>query len=403
MADIQPFSALRPPKDLAGRVIAPPYDVLSDAEARAIAHDEKSFVHVTRAEVDLPTGTDPHGPETYARAKTNLQAFIAKGWLIRDEQPRYYLYGQQMGSHRQTALLAACSVEEYDRGVIKKHEHTRPDKEDDRTEHMRVLDAQVGLVFLTYRSRTDVNALVQSVVTATPEWETTTEDNVVHRFWVVPDNVTSRLRAALGNVPTMYIADGHHRSAAASRFCAQSRTPPSRYFLAGLIPDSELHVLAYNRVVQDLHGTTPQQFLSKVMERFDVVAEEAEVPSCAGHVTMYLDKKWRTLAVKSDRATQQDPVAHLDVSVLQTHLLEPLLGIDDPRTSNRIQFVGGIRGPSALKNLVDKNGGVAFHLFPVPLDQLFAVSDAGRVMPPKSTWFEPKLREGVVARTLDRL
>jgi uncharacterized protein (DUF1015 family) len=398
MADVRPFRALRPRSDLAATVIAPPYDVLSEAQARAIARNRNSFVRVTRSEVDLPEGTDPHSDEAYERARQNLDAFVRDGVLVRDEVPAYYLYGQQMGEHVQVGVLAGASVAEYDDGRIARHELTRPDKEDDRTHHMDVLDAQVGLVFLAYRPEPRVDALLDELAAREPEWTVTTEDEVVHRFWVVPTDKVEELRAALGTLDRLYIADGHHRSAAASRIHALRGTERSAHFLAGLYPADRLQVMAYNRVVHDLNGLDPDGFLAAVRERWEVT-EGPSVPERRGEVSMFFADRWWRLTPRPELHTD-DPVAGLDVSLLQDHLLQPILGIDDPRRSTRITFVGGIHGAAALEAAVRGGRAVAFHLYPTGLDQLFAVADAGEVMPPKSTWFEPKLREGVVIREL---
>lgn len=398
MADVRPFSALRPRDDLAGRVIAPPYDVLSEAEARAIAENRHSFVRVTRSEVDLPEGTDPHSDEAYRMARKNLDAFVEGGVLIEDRDPTYYFYGQVMGSHEQVGILAACSVAEYDDGRIARHELTRPDKEDDRTHHMDVLDAQVGLVFLAYRPTDALRTLTSEITIKTPSWQVKTEDGVIHKLWVAPTSLVERIRNAFDSVPRLYVADGHHRSAAASRIHATRGDEASAHFLAGLYPSDHLQVLAYNRVVKDLNGLGVDAFLAEVAKRF-VVREGSDTPARRGEFSMYIGGRWATLVARPE-IRSDDPVAGLDVSLLQDHLLGPILGIDDPRRSERITFVGGIRGTLPLTEAVDHGAGVAFHLFPTSLDELFAVADAGEVMPPKSTWFEPKLREGVAVRRL---
>jgi uncharacterized protein (DUF1015 family) len=401
MADVQPFSALRPRDDLAAEVIAPPYDVLTEAEARALAKNERSFVRVTRPEATMRKGTDPHGDAAYKRARKNLQELVKQGALQQDEAPTYYFYGQRMGEHRQVGVIAAASVDEYDRGDIRKHEHTRPDKEDDRTHHMEVIDVQVGLVFLAFRATEILRALTAKITADDPAWQVTTEDDVEHTLWPAPTDLVDRIRAAFGQAKTLYIADGHHRSAAASRVHANRGDEQSAHFLAGLYPDDQLQVLAYNRVVKDLHGHEPDAFLDLVQTFFTVLPHAEPRPSERGTFTMYFRGDWHLLSPRPGLFDEADPVARLDVSVLQDHLLAPILGIADPRTSDRIAFVGGIRGHQALEHAVDEDGAaVAFHLFPTGLDQLFEVADAGQVMPPKSTWFEPKLREGVAIRSL---
>ncbi|TNE86276.1 MAG: DUF1015 domain-containing protein [Deltaproteobacteria bacterium] len=400
MADVRPFRALRPRDDLAVEVIAPPYDVLSEAEARAIAENRRSFVRITRSEVDLPAGTDAHSDAAYAKARENLDGFVANGTIVEDAVPTYYFYGQVMGDHRQVGVLAACSVAEYDAGRIAKHEYTRPDKEDDRTHHMEVLDAQVGLVFLAYRASQTLASLTARGTAGEPAWRVTTEDGVEHALWPAPADLVEPLRAAFAELDTLYIADGHHRSAAASRVHANRGNERSAYFLAGLFPDDALYVMAYNRVVHDLNGHDVAAFRALLSEKFDVARTEAPVPTERGTFTMYLEGAWHLCTPKAGVVDADDPVKCLDVAVLQDHVLEPILGIDDPRRSTRISFVGGIRGHVALSTAVDEGAAVAFHMVPTGLDQLFRVADAGQVMPPKSTWFEPKLREGVVVRKL---
>lgn len=402
MSDVRPFRGIRPRDDLAARVIAPPYDVLSEAQARALATDPLSFVRVTRSEVDLERGADPHSEAAYARARANLDAMVAEGTLVRDEAATYYLYGQQMGAHTQIGVLAGASVAEYDAGTIAKHELTRPDKEDDRTHHMDVLDAQVGLVFLAFRPTAAISALLEEIASAPPAWEVTTPDDVVHRLWPAPQDRVEPLRAAFAELDMLYIADGHHRSAAASRIHALRSSGASAHFLAGLYPSDRLQVLAYNRVIHDLNGHTPDALRAAIAEAgFERVDDGRDTPAERGTFSMFLEGSWSTLRAGKALRSAADPVARLDVAILQDHVLGPLLGIDDPRRSTRVTFVGGIGGPKALEQAASaREQAVAFHLYPTGLDQLFDVADAGRVMPPKSTWFEPKLREGVVVRGL---
>jgi len=400
VADVRPFAALRPRDDLAAEVVAPPYDVLTFAEAKALAKNAHSFVRVTRPEATMRKGTDPHSDKAYAKAKKNLAKLVKDGVLQQDEQPTYYFYGQVMGDHRQVGVIAAASVAEYDAGTIAKHEHTRPDKEDDRTHHMEVLDAQVGLVFLAYRASERLAELTAKLTAGDPAWRITTDDGVEHALWPAPAEEVDALHDAFAEIPILYIADGHHRSAAASRVHANRGDEASAWFLAGLYPDDALQVLAYNRVVQDLGEYTPEAFLELVDTFFVRLPHADPVPPERGTFTMYFDGDWHLLSPRPGLYDEADPVRRLDVSVLQNHLLQPILGIDDPRTSERIAFVGGIRGPEALKQAVEDGAAVAFHLYPTGLDQLFEVADAGRIMPPKSTWFEPKLREGVAIRTL---
>jgi uncharacterized protein (DUF1015 family) len=399
MADVRPFRGLRPRDDLAGEVIAPPYDVLSAAQARAIAQNRMSFVRVTRSEVDLDTGADPHGESAYAMARQNLEAFARDGVLEQDAEPTYYFYGQKMGEHSQVGVLAGASVEEYNSGLIAKHEFTRPDKEDDRTRHLDVLDAQVGLVFLAYRPTKALDRLTAEITARPPAWCVTTEDGVVHTLWCCPPARVPDVAAAFRDVPRLYIADGHHRSAAAARVHESRMSEGTAYFLAGLYPSDKLQVMAYNRIVGDLNGHTEASFLEQVRVCFSVTAASGPVPTTRGHIHMYLGDMWYELVLMSGLAAS-DPVGRLDVAALQNHLLAPILGIEDPRRSERIKFVGGIHGASPLSQAVQEGAAVAFSLFPTSLDELFAVADSGAVMPPKSTWFEPKLREGVVVRPL---
>ncbi len=399
MADVRPFRALRPRADLAADVIAPPYDVLTEAEARAIARNRRSFVRITRSEVDLEPGADPHSDRAYTQARRNLDAFVAEGVLVEDADPTYSFYGQTMGSHTQVGLLGAASVDEYDRGLIAKHELTRPDKEDDRTHHMDVLDAQVGLVFLAYRPSFALDRITAEVTARSPAWQVTTEDGVVHRLWIAPRDMVARIQDAFAGLRKLYVADGHHRSAAAARIHADRRSEGSAHFLAGLYPSDRLLVLAYNRVVADRRGMSLEQLRDALSETYEIAEEGRPTPRHTGEIAVYADRKWTAWRMR-DAARSTDPVAGLDVSILQDRVLRPHLGIDDPRTSDRIAFVGGIRGVSALEKAVGDGPGVAFHMFPTSLDELFAVADAGRIMPPKSTWFEPKLREGVAVRRL---
>lgn len=398
MAKLRAFRGVRPANDRASAVIAPPYDVVSEDECRALtAGNPQSFLRVTRSEVDLPPGSDSHGPEAYAVARRNLDLFLAEGWMVQDEVPSFYLYRQTWQGRTQTGLMALCSVGEYDEGTIKRHELTRPDKEQDRVDNMLALEAQPGLVFLAYRDAyARAREAMASAATAAPAWVVTTDDGVEHALTPVSDpGAVDALSRAFDEVPALYIADGHHRSAAASRVAAAlNNAGTSGWFLAGIFPDTELQVLAYNRVVADLNGHTADAFLARVGEHFDI-APGPSIPTARGTVSMYFEGVWQTLTPKAG-VVPADPVGSLDVAVLQDRVLEPVLGIDDPRTNTRIQFVGGIRGPQALEAAVEAGAAVAFHMYPTGMDQLFAVADAGLLMPPKSTWFEPKLRGGVV-------
>lgn len=403
MAQVRPFCGVRPRNDLAATLIAQPYDVPTEAEARALtAHNPHSFLHITRPEVDMPPGSDSHAPEAYALAASNFQAFLDRGWLIEDTVPAFYLYTQTMGRHVQTALLALTSVDEYDRGIIKRHELTRPDKEQDRVDHILALNAQTGLVFLTYRQDPKLAKLLADAAEAPMQWMVTTEDGVDHMLQVVTDiDLVPALAAAFAQVPALYVADGHHRSAAASRVSAlRGGKGEAGWFLSGIFPDDQLQCMAYNRLVADLNGHTVEGLLAALGETYAITPDVAPAPTARGSLTMYLAGRWYGLSPLPG-VVPADPVGALDVSVLQTRVLAPVLGIENPRTDARISFVGGIRGAAALQAAVDSgNAAVAFHMFPTGLDQLFAVADAGQLMPPKSTWFEPKLRGGVLVHRL---
>lgn len=403
MSEIRPFRAVRAANAVAAQVIAPPYDVMSEAEARAIVDaNPRSFVRVSRPEAVLPAGTDPHARDAYDAARREFEAMRHEGLLQQDDAESYYLYGQRMGSHFQVGLVACFSCEEYDNGLIKKHEFTRPDKEKDRVEHIDATNCQTGMVFLAYRDLPQLNALLEEGQKQAPEWRVTTEDGVEHVLWRVSDpaKVDAITRAA-AMLPATYVADGHHRSAAASIVHRQRAGKPGRHgwFLAGLFPASGLQILAYNRAVRDLYGHTPQSFLSAVRAHYEVEPTSRPEPTERGTLTMYLGGVWYRLRATNVPA---DPVGSLDVSMLQDRVLRPLLGIENPRTDKRVEFIGGIRGWQELKKLVDAGShAVAFHMWPTQLDQLFDVADSGNVMPPKSTWFEPKLRDAVAMHLLE--
>ncbi len=402
MSQTRPFAAVRAPNDLAAQVIAPPYDVMSEAEARAlVAANPRSFVRVSRPEAVLPEGTDSHSRLAYDTVRAEYDGMKAAGLLMQDPSEGYYLYGQKMGDHFQVGLVACFSCEEYDQGLIKKHEFTRPDKEKDRVEHIDGSNAQTGMVFLAYRDTPALNALIASHAVRTPEWKVTTEDGVEHTLWRIADPETvAAISAATAELPATYVADGHHRSAAASIVHRQRAGRPGRHgwFLAGLFPASALQILAYNRAVKDMFGHSPESLLAAIKAHFDVSETTEPVPTGRGRYTMYLGGTWYALQARN---IPEDPVAKLDVSMLQDRVLRPLLGIENPRTDKRIDFIGGIRGWQELKKLVDAGThAVAFHLHPTSMDQLLAVADAGEVMPPKSTWFEPKLRDAVAMHEL---
>ena len=378
--------------------MAPPYDVLSEDEARDIASAApSSILTVTRPEVNLPRGVDPHSPEVYAAAHLALQTRIAEGCLVREASPCFYLYAQRMGEHRQTAVMALCPVSEYDQGRIKKHEFTRPDKEQDRVDHMLAIGAQTGLVFLAHRRNAAVSAAVAGA-RSEPLFSVTGQGGVQHSLSRISDSASIQaLVEAFKGLDALYIADGHHRSAAASRVSATRAG--ADHFLCGIFPEDELYCMAYNRLVRDLAGYSADHLLREIAAAgFEVEATLEPVPPRRGTMTCYLQGGWHLLTPKD---VEGDVVGCLDVQVLQDRVLAPLLGIEDPRRDTRVGFVGGIRGPGYLQKEVDAHrAAIAFHMYPTGLDQLFAVADADRVMPPKSTWFEPKLSGGMLIHLL---
>ena len=405
MAQIRPFQGFRPAPNLAAEVIAPPYDVMSESEARTMVGDNpSSFLRVTRPEVGLPPGSDAHGDEAYLTARRALDSLISSGVLMKEQREAFYLYSQIMGDHRQAGLMALCAVDEYDSGQIKRHEFTRPDKEQDRVNHIQATSAQTGLVFLTYRKDVEIEALQNRVLAGEPLFRVTTPDGVEHALHVIDDPAdVAAWTDSFGGIDALYIADGHHRSAAASRVCAlRGAQGGSDSFLAGVFPDDQLFVMAYNRLVEDLAGLSSKEFMQAVERVFEISPGVGPTPEKRGHIHMFLDGEWFGLKAKAGLVDAADAVASLDVAVLQDHLLSPVLGIQDPRRDMRIRFVGGIRGPEAISGAVEKGeAAVGFSLFPTGLDQLFSVADSGAVMPPKSTWFEPKLAGGVVVHRLE--
>jgi uncharacterized protein (DUF1015 family) len=404
---IRPFAGLRPAPERAPEVVAPPYDVLNSAEARQRAVGRPwSFLHISRAEIDLPEDTDPYAAAVYVKAAENLRKMISAGVLKRDSDPCYYVYRLAMGEHVQTGLVAAASVADYDSNRIRKHEFTRPAKEDDRVRQIEALNAQTGPVLLAYRSDPAVDQLIDAVTAGVPEYDLTADDAIRHTFWVVSDQAAiERLTSEFDRMEALYIADGHHRSAAASRVAAKLNRGPeamSSYFLAVIFPHQQMQILDYNRVVGDLNGLSAAELLQKVAAAFAVEAQNEPVsPARAGEFGMYLDGRWYRLSIQPERVPD-DPVARLDVSLLADNLLQPVLDVSDPRRDPRIDFVGGIRGLGELEKRVDSGEmAVAFSLFPTSMEDLMAVADANRVMPPKSTWFEPKLADGLVSHVLD--
>jgi len=404
---IRPFAGLRPAPGIAAGVLAPPYDVLTEEEARARAAGQPwSFLHISRAEIDFPEGVNPHDPAVYAKAAENLERMMDQGVLLRDPRDCYYIYRIIMNGHVQTGLAAVASVAAYREGHIRQHEFTRPDKEDDRTRQIEALNAQTGPVFLACRASGAVEGLLSQLAEGVPEMDVDMEDGTRHMLWVI-DDVTriAQLSATFADMEALYIADGHHRAAAAARV-AQARDgvegQTCGYFLVVIFPSDQLRILDYNRVVTDLNGMTADAFLSRLTEAFSVAPANAPVrPGSRAEFGMYLSGSWFRLRLRPELIPDGDPVDRLAVSLLTTHLVAPILGISDPRRDARIDFVGGVRGLQALERRVDSGEmAVAFSLYPTSMDELMAVADCGAVMPPKSTWFEPKLADGVVSHLL---
>ncbi len=413
MTLIRAFTGLRPVSERAEDVAAPPYDVLNSAEARQRVEGRQwSFLHISKPEIDLAEGTDPYTDVVYAKGAENLQNMIDAKVLVRDEKPSYYFYRLIMGDHVQTGLVAAASVPDYDTNRIRKHEFTRPDKEDDRVRNIDTLNTQTGPVFLTYKHSDKVDKIAATVTSTTPDVDITADDGVQHTLWSVSDEkIVAELTATFDAMDCLYIADGHHRSAAASRVAAKRKAEnPNHtgdesynYFLSVIFPDNQMMILDYNRVITDLNGLDDKALLEKVAENFTVTkSASAFKPSKNGQFGMYVNGQWYQLEINPEIIPQNDPVASLDVSLLADNLIEPILGISDPRRDKRIDFVGGIRGLKELEKRVDSGEmAVAFALFATRIDQLMDVADSGNVMPPKSTWFEPKLADGLVSHVLD--
>jgi uncharacterized protein (DUF1015 family) len=413
MATIRPFKAFRPKPEFAGEVAARPYDVLNSDEAREeVKGHPLSFLHVGKPEVDLDPNMDIHDRRVYEKGKENLQYLISKKILVEDPLPCLYVYAQTMNGRTQYGLVGCASVEEYRNNIIKKHELTRRDKEEDRCNHVRITNSHSGPIFITYRDNAEINSIVSKVTSQPPENDHVAKDGIRHQSWVIKDKETmEKITSIFKTIPCLYIADGHHRSAAAAAVGQErAKANPNHrgdeeynFFLAVYFPSNQLRILDYNRVAKDLNGSTKDEFFSKLKRNFVVVDASAPVkPSKKGDFGMYLDGKWFTLSAGGSLQNLTDSVLQLDVSILQNHLLDPILGIKDPRVDKRIDFVGGIRGLGELERRV--NSGemkVAFSMHPPSLDELMAIADDGKIMPPKSTWFEPKLRDGLFIHFLD--
>lgn len=415
MAIVKPFKGLRPPKQFAAEVSCLPYDVMNSQEAAAMAEGkERSLLHITRAEIDCPAGTDIHSEEVYQKAVDNFRTFTEKGWLVEDPREMYYIYAQTMNGRTQYGLVGCAAVSDYEGGIIKKHELTRPDKEEDRMVLTRYLSANIEPVFFSYRSVDEIDEIVRDIVeNEVPEYDFVAEDGFGHAFWPVydQDKVDTLQHLFAARVPFTYVADGHHRTAAAARIGAERKSlnpahtgdEAYNFFMAVHFPDNQLQILDYNRLVKDLNGLSADEFLKALQTGFEVTGMGSEMytPGKLHEFSMYLDGKWYRLESLPGTFNDNDPIGVLDVTILSAQILGPVLGIHDLRTSTRIDFVGGIRGLGELKRRVDSGEmKVAFALYPVSMQQLIDIADSGNIMPPKTTWFEPKLRSGLVIHKL---
>ncbi len=412
MVVVRPFKAVRPKDELAQKVASFPYDVINSKEARELAeNDEYSFLHVVKPEIDLDENIDLYDDAVYQKAKENLYSMIKKGILVQDEEAMLYIYKQKMGEHEQYGLVSTVSADEYNNNIIKKHEFTRKDKEDDRTKHVLTLNANTGPVFLTYRDNNKINEIIDNFVKNNKaDVDFVSEDGIGHTVWVIKDkNITSELTDLFKSIDYLYVADGHHRSASAARAKAEKMKNDSAYneekdynfFLAVLFPATQLKIMDYNRVLFTMNGLSKDELFRKIEEKFTFLNENTAKPSSSKKFGMYIDGKWYQIEAKEGSYPASDPVKSLDVAILQDNLLAPILGIGDPRVDKKIGFVGGIRGTQELEKRVDSGEcTMAFALYPTDINQLMSVADADKVMPPKSTWFEPKLRSGLFVNLL---
>ncbi|MCR4571150.1 MAG: DUF1015 family protein [Bacteroidales bacterium] len=413
MVTVKPFEAIRPPKNIVTEVAAPPYDVLNSAEAKAMA-GEKSLLHITKPEIDFDPIAGEHEQRTYDKAVENFKLWKERGWLVRDPKPCYYVYAQTMDGRTQYGIVLCAHAADYKNGLIKKHELTRKDKEDDRMVHVRIQNANIEPVFFAYKDNAELNAIVAKTVAGSSEYKFIDENNFGHEFWVIDDDATvARITEIFTTqVSAFYVADGHHRTAAAARVCEEKMAhnpnhtgkEEYNYFMAVCFPESHLKIIDYNRVVKDLNGLSKETFLKALEEDFDLepIRSEAKNPTGLHNFSMYLDGKWYSLTAKAGRYDDSDPIGVLDVTILSNLVLDKILGIKDLRTDKRIDFVGGIRGLGELSKRVDSGEmAVAFALYPVSMKQLTDIADTGNIMPPKTTWFEPKLRSGLAIHSLD--
>lgn len=412
MAIVRPFKGLRPPKDVAAKLASLPYDVINSEEAREIAKDNpQSFLHVVKPEIDLEQGVNLYEQKVYDKAVENFKMFQQKGWLKKDECECLYIYKEVMDGRTQIGLVGCVSAQEYWDGKIKRHEFTRKVKEEDRLKHVDLVNANAGPVFLTYPAQESINSMINESIKAQPDADFTSDDGIQHTIWVVKDqNWIKKITEEFAKLPALYVADGHHRTQAAARLAKVRRennpnhngNEEYNFFLAVIFPHNHLYIMDYNRAVIDLNGNSEDEFLKKVGEKFTVEKTDYKKPTAANTFGMYLKGTWYKLAAKPGTFDANDPVNSLDVAILQNNLLNPILGIGDPRTDDRIDFIGGIRGIKELEKIVD-NGKfvVSFSMFPTSIEQLMKIADSGEVMPPKSTWFEPKLRSGLVIHTYD--
>lgn len=408
MSQLKPFRAFRPKPELAGQVASVPYDVINTEEARTLAQGNPySFLHVCRPEIDLSDTIDIHADEVYAQGVRGLKKLIKDNILFQEDVPCFYIYQQRMGDHIQAGLVGLCSAKEYEEGAIKRHEYTRKDKEDDRTRHVTEQTANAEPVFLTYRAVPYIDSLVDQIRSTDPVYDIITPDGIGHTVWVISDEThVYTINHLFDAIPALYIADGHHRTAAAIRYAQNCRAEikeptgeePSEYFMAVVFPHNQLKIMDYNRIVKDLNGFSSEEFLKAIEDKFIVLPSRERQPKAVATFGMYLDNKWYSLKAKPGTYPTDDPVLSLDVNILQENILSPILGIKDPRTDTRIDFIGGIRGMDELEKRVHNGYKVAFAMFPTSLEQLMSVADADKIMPPKSTWFEPKLRSGLLVR-----